>query len=206
MLTAGEQHVHDDGYREYRSVANVANWSRFARFAVLPFGKSTHHFARGGHGFAASLVAVPTVSATPSETLGERFDDRATVWRTCLTFFSFSDHVRALSVSHTVSMTRHLLAVETWRKEMKVAKLAVVLTMTGVSIALVSQAALAQKSREQVRQELAQTQHEGYTPAGRTQYPPTEASIARNKEIHAAATHQGENAPGADHHDQIAGR
>ncbi len=89
---------------------------------------------------------------------------------------------------------------------MKAAKLAVVLAMTGVSIGLVSQAALAQKSREQVRQELAQAQHEGYTPAGRTQYPPTEASIARNKEIHAVATHRGERTLGADRHDQIAGR
>ncbi|AET94718.1 hypothetical protein BYI23_D012080 (plasmid) [Burkholderia sp. YI23] len=89
---------------------------------------------------------------------------------------------------------------------MKAAKLAVVLVMTGISIGLASQSAMAQKSREQVRQELAQAQHDGYTPASRTQYPPTEALIARNKEIHAVATHGGEKAPGPDRHDQVAGR
>ncbi|EKS72770.1 DUF4148 domain-containing protein [Caballeronia sp. Lep1P3] len=89
---------------------------------------------------------------------------------------------------------------------MKAAKIAVVFAITGVSIGLISPSALAQKSRGQVREELALAQHEGYTPAGRTQYPPSEASIARNKEIHAAVTHGGEKAPGPDQHDQLAGR
>ncbi|WP_175946255.1 DUF4148 domain-containing protein [Caballeronia sp. BCC1704] len=89
---------------------------------------------------------------------------------------------------------------------MKTAKLAISLALTGISIGLISPAAVAQKSREQVRQELVQARHEGFTPAGRTQYPPTEAATARNKEIHVATTHGNEKAPAPDHHDQVAGR
>ncbi|KDR28449.1 MULTISPECIES: DUF4148 domain-containing protein [Caballeronia] len=75
------------------------------------------------------------------------------------------------------------------------------------TLGLVSEVAIAQsKSREQVRQELIQARHEGITPASKTQYPPTEAVLARNKEIHAATTHAGERSPSADQHDQISGR
>ncbi|GJH25837.1 hypothetical protein AWB71_05046 [Caballeronia peredens] len=90
---------------------------------------------------------------------------------------------------------------------MKAAKLAVMFAATAVSMGVISQAAMAQgKTREQVRQELIQAQHDGITPVAKTQYPPTEANVARNKEIHAAYAHGGEKSPNVDHHDQLAGR
>ncbi|BBU32332.1 hypothetical protein BTHE68_60660 (plasmid) [Burkholderia sp. THE68] len=79
---------------------------------------------------------------------------------------------------------------------------AVVLAITGISFGLISQSALAQKSRQQVQQELVQAQHDGITPSTKTQYPPTDAMVARNKEVHAATTHRGEKSPATDHHDQ----
>ncbi|SAL79008.1 hypothetical protein AWB71_05811 [Caballeronia peredens] len=88
---------------------------------------------------------------------------------------------------------------------MRAAKFAVVFALAGASIGLISQSAAAQgKSREQVRQELVQAQHDGITPMSKTQYPPSEATIARNKAMHAAATHGGEKSPSPDQHDQLA--
>lgn len=74
-------------------------------------------------------------------------------------------------------------------------------------IGAVSQAAQAQgKTRAQVNQELAQAQHDGIIPHSKTQYPPSTERIARNKELHAIAWHDGEKAPSMDHHDTVAAR
>ncbi|SAK44681.1 hypothetical protein AWB80_00788 [Caballeronia pedi] len=89
---------------------------------------------------------------------------------------------------------------------MRAAKGAVVLAITGISFGLVSQSAMAQKSRQQVQQELVQAQHDGVVPSTKTQYPPTDAMIARNKEVHAVTTHRGEKSPATDHHDQPVSR
>ncbi|WP_082712044.1 DUF4148 domain-containing protein [Burkholderia singularis] len=40
------------------------------------------------------------------------------------------------------------------------------------------------KTREQVRQELIQAYHDGLLPTSKLDYPPSEATIARNKELH----------------------
>ena len=58
------------------------------------------------------------------------------------------------------------------------------------------------KSRDQVKQELVQAQHDGVVPAPKTQYPGTEQTIARNKDTHAATTHAGESTPPVDNHDK----
>ncbi|SAK93101.1 hypothetical protein AWB81_05075 [Caballeronia arationis] len=90
---------------------------------------------------------------------------------------------------------------------MKAAKLFALSVAVVVSIGATLQTAQAQgKSREQVRQELIQAQHDGLTQASKTQFPPNAATIARNKELHAVASHAGETAPSADHHDNLAAR
>nr|WP_272544876.1 DUF4148 domain-containing protein [Burkholderia cepacia]MDC6099558.1 DUF4148 domain-containing protein [Burkholderia cepacia] len=40
------------------------------------------------------------------------------------------------------------------------------------------------KTREQVQQELVQAYHDGLLPTSKHDYPPSEATIARNKELH----------------------
>ncbi|ABX19940.1 hypothetical protein BMULJ_06275 (plasmid) [Burkholderia multivorans ATCC 17616] len=40
------------------------------------------------------------------------------------------------------------------------------------------------KTREQVQQELIQAYHDGLLPTSKHDYPPSEATIARNKELH----------------------
>ncbi|KWF26788.1 hypothetical protein WL88_10570 [Burkholderia diffusa] len=40
------------------------------------------------------------------------------------------------------------------------------------------------KTREQVQQELNQAYHDGLLPTSKHDYPPSEATIARNKELH----------------------
>ncbi|VWC92810.1 hypothetical protein BCO18430_03363 [Burkholderia contaminans] len=40
------------------------------------------------------------------------------------------------------------------------------------------------KTREQVRQELIAAYHDGLLPTGKHDYPPSDATIARNKELH----------------------
>lgn len=86
---------------------------------------------------------------------------------------------------------------------MKVARIVVVLVMTGAMLPL----AMAQgKSREQVREELIQARHDGLLAANKRQYPPDESAIARNKRSHAAAFHAGEQSPNVDQHDQLAQR
>ncbi|MDR5837428.1 DUF4148 domain-containing protein [Caballeronia sp. LZ034LL] len=86
---------------------------------------------------------------------------------------------------------------------MKKSLLVAVLITSSLALALASGAASAQgKSRDQVRQELVQAQHDGDVPSGKTQYPPSEQLVARNKEVHASAVHAGEKSPSVDQHDK----
>jgi hypothetical protein len=81
--------------------------------------------------------------------------------------------------------------------------LAALLVASSTTLVLASGAAFAQgKSRDQVRQELVQAQHDGAVPSGKTQYPPSEQLVARNKEVHASAVHAGEKSPSVDQHDK----
>lgn len=90
---------------------------------------------------------------------------------------------------------------------MKKAKLAALLVMATFGLTVVGQSAHAQsKTREQVRAELIQSQHDGLTQPSKIQYPPSKDAIARNKELHAISKHAGETSPSADHHDNIASR
>ncbi|HTH60717.1 MAG TPA: DUF4148 domain-containing protein [Paraburkholderia sp.] len=63
---------------------------------------------------------------------------------------------------------------------------------TGAAMVALSGIAAAQhptgasgKTREQVRQELEQAYRDGLLPHKRTEYPPSEATIKRNKELYA---------------------
>lgn len=86
---------------------------------------------------------------------------------------------------------------------MKKSLLVAMLVTSSMALALASGAASAQgKSRDQVKQELVQAQHDGVVPSGKTQYPPSEQLIARNKEVHASAVHVGEKSPSVDQHDK----
>lgn len=90
---------------------------------------------------------------------------------------------------------------------MKAAKYAMAAVTAGVSIGFVSPLAHAQgKTREQVREELIMARHDGSLPMSKNQYPPTEETMARNREIHAASMHPGEKSPDLDRHDQLAAR
>jgi chaperone required for assembly of F1-ATPase len=85
---------------------------------------------------------------------------------------------------------------------MSTAKLALLAVATSLCAAFVTEVALAQgKTREQVRQELAQARHDGMLPISKTSYPPTADQMARNRELHAIARHPGEANPAIDHHD-----
>ncbi|MDR5817090.1 MULTISPECIES: DUF4148 domain-containing protein [unclassified Caballeronia] len=86
---------------------------------------------------------------------------------------------------------------------MKKSLLVAMLVTSSMALALASGAASAQgKSRDQVRQELVQAHHDGDVPSGKTQYPPSEQLVARNKEVHASAVHAGEKSPSIDQHDK----
>lgn len=90
---------------------------------------------------------------------------------------------------------------------MNAVKLFTVSVAALVTVGVAAQAAQAQgKSREQVREELIVARHDGKIQNGRTQYPPTAATIARSKEVHVASQHPGETAPVIDHHDNLAAR
>ncbi|CAJ2761135.1 Uncharacterised protein [Burkholderia pseudomallei] len=68
-------------------------------------------------------------------------------------------------------------------------------------------AAFAQgKTRDEVRQELIRAQHEGVVPAGKNDYPPSAALVARNKELHAISVHGGKTDLALDQHDQTVAR
>ncbi|AJY39466.1 MULTISPECIES: DUF4148 domain-containing protein [Burkholderia] len=71
----------------------------------------------------------------------------------------------------------------------------------------VSPAAFAQgKTRDEVRQELIRAQHEGIVPAGKNDYPPSEALVQRNQELHAISVHDGKSSLALDQHDRAVAR
>jgi hypothetical protein len=85
---------------------------------------------------------------------------------------------------------------------MSTAKLSVLAITASLCTALAAEAGLAQgKTREQVQQELAQARHDGMLPISKTNYPPTDEQMTRNKQLHAIAKHPGEASPGIDQHD-----
>ncbi|MGV7242878.1 DUF4148 domain-containing protein [Caballeronia sp. M23-90] len=90
---------------------------------------------------------------------------------------------------------------------MKASKISAVVVFACASAVAFAQVPSSGKTREQVKQELAQAQHDGIVPAPKHDYPPSPARVARNKEVHALTKHAGEQIPvQADHHDTVAGR
>ncbi|MEI5998818.1 DUF4148 domain-containing protein [Paraburkholderia bengalensis] len=88
---------------------------------------------------------------------------------------------------------------------MKATRLAAAFVTATIVLGTLSPSAFAQgKTREQVRDELIQAQHDGTLPISKTQYPPNAGTIARNKEVHAIARHGGEQKPNVDRHDNMA--
>lgn len=80
-------------------------------------------------------------------------------------------------------------------------------TAAALTALALSPAAFAQgKTRDEVRQELIRAQHEGVVPAGKNDYPPSAALVARNKELHAISVHGGKTDLALDQHDQIVAR
>lgn len=76
-------------------------------------------------------------------------------------------------------------------------------TAAALTALALSPAAFAQgKTRDEVRQELIRAQHEGVVPAGKNDYPPSAALVARNKELHAISVHGGKTDLALDQHDQ----
>ncbi|CAB3786201.1 hypothetical protein LMG28614_02252 [Paraburkholderia ultramafica] len=87
---------------------------------------------------------------------------------------------------------------------MNASKLAIVSMAGALVLGSISTTASAQKTRDQVRQELLQAQHDGLVVAGKQPYPPTAETQARNKELHAITKHAGQTGSGFDSHDYIA--
>ncbi|ABM48269.1 DUF4148 domain-containing protein [Burkholderia mallei] len=80
-------------------------------------------------------------------------------------------------------------------------------TAAALTALALSPAAFAQgKTRDEVRQELIRAQHEGVVPAGKNDYPPSAALVARNKELHAISVHGGKTDLALDQHDQTVAR
>ncbi|CAM8755957.1 DUF4148 domain-containing protein [Burkholderia pseudomallei] len=80
-------------------------------------------------------------------------------------------------------------------------------TAAALTALALSPAAFAQgKTRDEVRQELIRAQHEGVVPAGKNDYPPSAALVARNKELHAISVHGGKTDLALDQHDQTIAR
>lgn len=80
-------------------------------------------------------------------------------------------------------------------------------TAAALTALALSPAAFAQgKTRDEVRQELIRAQHEGVVPAGKNDYPPSAAFVARNKELHAISVHGGKTDLALDQHDQTVAR
>ncbi|KVD82012.1 hypothetical protein WS62_23975 [Burkholderia sp. ABCPW 14] len=70
-----------------------------------------------------------------------------------------------------------------------------------------AQVAFAQgKTRAEVAQELVRAQHDGIVPAGKNDYPPSAALIARNKTLHAISVHGGKADRSIDPHDPVVAR
>ncbi|WP_408580336.1 DUF4148 domain-containing protein [Burkholderia ubonensis] len=86
---------------------------------------------------------------------------------------------------------------------MKRPRLTIVIAAASLSIAAFSEGAAAQsKTRQEVLQELLQARHDGVIPSTKQDYPPSPALIERNKEIHRATVHGGEQSPMFDAHDE----
>ncbi|ONC16819.1 DUF4148 domain-containing protein [Burkholderia pseudomallei] len=80
-------------------------------------------------------------------------------------------------------------------------------TAAALTALALSPTAFAQgKTRDEVRQELIRAQHEGVVPAGKNDYPPSAALVARNKELHAISVHGGKTDLALDQHDQTVAR
>lgn len=80
-------------------------------------------------------------------------------------------------------------------------------TAAALTALALSPAAFAQgKTRDEVRQKLIRAQHEGVVPAGKNDYPPSAALVARNKELHAISVHGGKTDLALDQHDQTVAR
>lgn len=80
-------------------------------------------------------------------------------------------------------------------------------TAAALTALALSPAAFAQgKTRDEVQQELIRAQHEGVVPAGKNDYPPSAALVARNKELHAISVHGGKTDLALDQHDQTVAR
>lgn len=80
-------------------------------------------------------------------------------------------------------------------------------TAAALTALALSPAAFSQgKTRDEVRQELIRAQHEGVVPAGKNDYPPSAALVARNKELHAISVHGGKTDLALDQHDQTVAR
>jgi hypothetical protein len=85
---------------------------------------------------------------------------------------------------------------------MKTAQFIALLAAGSLTLATLAPTAQAQaKTREQVRQELMQARHNG-TLENKARYPSTADTIARAKQVHAAAIHRGESMPSVDSHDK----
>lgn len=62
------------------------------------------------------------------------------------------------------------------------------------------------KTRQEVRQELTEAQHNGQVPARNADYPPSKDTVKRNQQSHKAAVHpKNEKTNGIDSHDDRGG-
>ncbi|SPB14119.1 hypothetical protein NOV72_01368 [Caballeronia novacaledonica] len=90
---------------------------------------------------------------------------------------------------------------------MKSSTLLASLVIAALSGSVWAQSAQAQgKTREQVKQELLKAQHDGIIPTGKHNYPPTETTIARNKELHQISKHTSRSDASAALHDTVSAR
>ncbi|AIY41306.1 hypothetical protein LT85_2148 [Collimonas arenae] len=91
---------------------------------------------------------------------------------------------------------------------MKSAQLILAITAASFSLSTAAENATDTKgkTRQQVRQELKQAQHDGEIPAKNADYPPSRETIQRNKQSHKAAIHpKNETTRGVDTHDDRSG-
>ncbi|WP_415868043.1 DUF4148 domain-containing protein [Burkholderia ubonensis] len=85
---------------------------------------------------------------------------------------------------------------------MKRLRLMIAIGAASLSIAAFSEGAAAQsKTRQEVLRELLQARNDGVIPGTKHDYPASPALIERNREIHRATVHGGEQAPMFDAHD-----
>ncbi|WP_396901008.1 DUF4148 domain-containing protein [Burkholderia anthina] len=87
-------------------------------------------------------------------------------------------------------------------KPMSIRRPVISIAVAALAIAAFSQSVAAQaKTRQEVRQELIRARHDGVIPSPKHDYPPSQATIARNQDIHRSTVHRGEAAPFVDAHD-----